>query len=853
MESTGTPFMQAEAWQSLDQAIAMAAFGMDGALLHANTKYAQLFQLHSYDGEDFHHDQICQPKFLGSDAYAQMWRQLRDGREFAGQIQRVSADGSVLSLEGLYVPIADAQGIYHQVLLMASPVTPTSSGTTAANTLPLVADVTHTAILISDAHSRIVYVNAGFERLLGWTLPEVSGRLAVELLAPQKSESIRQQFQAQLRAGASAEREDIVIAKDGQHLWAKVLSNPVADSSGDWCYTVSTLTDITRTKMHEVLQQRVLDAMARDVPLAQVLEMVCEEVERMAPDVSVAIIKVDGDGVLRPLANPSMPAAFKAKIDGVMIGPSVASCGTAAWRNQPVAVHDIASNPLWEDYKDWVLPLGYKACWSSPIVNSAGNVAGTFDFYYQHSSPMVACAHHRQLVAACSHLCALAMEREESRSRIQQLAFYDALTGLPNRRLLSAKAEQVLAFASRSGDKVAVLFVDLDRFKHINDSLGHHGGDTLLCNMATRFKEVLRHSDIAGRLSGDEFVAVLPECDADHVNVVIERMQTLLGQPVLIDGTSVSISASIGVAMFPQDANNIEALLHCADMAMGQAKTAGRGNYSFFSSDMNRIAQERLMMENALREALQHNGLHLHYQPQVEMDTGRLYGVEALARWSHPKLGDIPPVRFIPLAEDSGLIAELGHWVLGEACRQLAQWRAQGLVVPGVSINLSPSNFHNHDLPRFMATTLDRYGLAPSDLTVELTESILLDSHVSTMKIIEQVHVLGVRLSMDDFGTGYSSLSYLRRLPVSELKLDRSFVADLEIDEAARTLSSAILGIGKSLQLTVVAEGIETAQQNALLLEQGYQVAQGYYFARPLAPADFEAWLRMKTQASAPA
>ncbi|MGE8397730.1 MAG: putative bifunctional diguanylate cyclase/phosphodiesterase, partial [Comamonas sp.] len=316
--------------------------------------------------------------------------------------------------------------------------------------------------------------------------------------------------------------------------------------------------------------------------------------------------------------------------------------------------------------------------------------------------------------------------------------------------------------------------------------------------------------------------------------------------PLHLEDTTVAISASIGVAVFPQDGRDMDTLLQRADMAMYQAKNAGRGRCSFFSSEMNRLAQERLALENALREALKESALHLHYQPQVEMGTGRLYGVEALARWSHPKLGDISPARFIPLAEECGLIADLGRWALMEACRQLAEWRAQGLDVPSVAVNLSPSNFHNLDLPQMIAQTLDRNDLEPSDLTLELTESILLDTNQSTMQTIEEVHAHGVRLSMDDFGTGYSSLSYLRRLPVSELKLDRSFVADLENDEAARALSSAILGIGKSLRMTVVAEGVETDGQNIMLREQGYEVAQGFLYARPLAPQDFAQWLQEK-------
>lgn len=247
-----------------------------------------------------------------------------------------------------------------------------------------------------------------------------------------------------------------------------------------------------------------------------------------------------------------------------------------------------------------------------------------------------------------------------------------------------------------------------------------------------------------------------------------------------------------------------------------------------------------------MRQAINTQQLSLYYQPQTDLKTGRLYGVEALARWHHPELGHISPTRFIPLAEECGLIGELGHWVLTEACKQLADWRQRGIAVPSVSINLSATNFHSLELPELIADTLRHYQLTSRDLKIELTENVLLDTNPSTMRTIEQVHEQGVRLSMDDFGTGYSSLSYLRKIPVSELKLDRSFVSDLEHDHTARAISSAVLGIGKSLQLTVIAEGVETSEQSTLLQQQGYPVGQGYLFARPLSVADFEVWIKQQ-------
>lgn len=844
--------LQLAQFSALDQVMAIAQFGPDGVLRGANTPYLDALALAREEALGRHHHSFCRCAGEQTPGCCDFWPQLVGGGSHTGVVERLRSDGSSCWLEATYTPVFDAAGQLLQVLKIATDITERHRRQLAQQEhlqrLSLVADTTDAAVLISDGNSRTVYVNAGFSRMLGWQTEEVLGRAPVGLLAPQLPPEYASQYSAALRAGQSLEREEIVVGKAGQRYWAKVISNPVIDADGSWRYTVTMLTDITRAKMHEALQHRVLEAMAREQPLAEVLEMVCLEVERIAPELTASILEVDAQGLLRPLAAPSLPPSYSIQIDGVAIGPAAGSCGTAAWRNAPVQVDDIATDPLWADYKALVLPLGFQACWSTPICNGQGQVIGSFAFYYRAPRSSASTAFHQQLADACTHLCALALERERARTRIRQLAFYDGLTGLPNRSLLQARADQAIAFAARKEQQLAVLFIDLDRFKQVNDSLGHPAGDELLRCVAARLQHALRASDIAGRLSGDEFVVMLPQCDADRATDTIERLQALLAEPVTLAGQSLAITASIGIAMFPADGRDMETLVHRADMAMYQAKSDGRGRFSFFSSALNRLAQERLALEMALRQALQAGGLHLHYQPQVDLASGRLHGVEALARWTHAELGEIAPARFIPLAEESGLIAELGLWALREACRQLAEWRANGLVVPAVSVNLSATSFHNLDLPRMVADTLQRNALLPQDLTLELTERILLDTHPSTVKTIAQVHAQGVRLSMDDFGTGYSSLSHLRRLPVSELKLDRSFVADLEHDEAARALSSAILSIGKSLRLTVVAAGVETPLQDSMLRAQGYPVVQGYLFARPLAPQDLGRWLADATQ-----
>lgn len=834
-------------FQALDRVMAMAEFALDGTLLHANANYLQLMQLSWDQAQGMQHYHFCTERLLSTPGYQNIWEHLCAGNAYSGVEERLRSDGSHCWLEATYFPVWNEQSQVTHILKIATDITERHERELTQkehlHRLSLVADATDTPIIISDSESHIVHVNGGFTRMLGWQPEEAEGKMPIAFIAPQLPPDFIALYQSELRAGRPVEREEVIEGKNGQRYWVKAISNPITDVDGSWRYTVSLLTDITRSKMYEVLQHRVLEAMARERPLTEVLEMVCQEVERIAPEVSASILEVDKQGLMHPLAAPSLPVSYSQMLDGLSMGPKAGSCGTAAWRNEPVLVDDIATDPLWEDYKQLVLPLGYYACWSTPIRNSQGKPIGTFAFYYRATRKQASLAFHQLLVDACTHLCALALEREHTRERMRQLAFYDGLTGMPNRSLLQVKADQAMAAAARNDEQLALLFIDLDRFKQINDSLGHTAGDDLLRTVAGRLQQVLRACDIAGRLSGDEFVAVLPQCDAEQVANTIERLQALLATPLTVAETSLTVSASIGIAMFPADGRDLETLLQSADIAMYQAKSQGRGRFSFFSSEMNRLAQERLALETALSKALQEGSLHLHYQPQLDLVNGQLYGVEALARWSHPELGEISPARFIPLAEECGLIADLGRWALEEACQQLAQWREQGLDIPAVSVNLSPSSFYNLDLPRMIADTLQRNALKPQNLTLELTESILLDTNPSTMKTINEVHAHGVRLSMDDFGMGYSSLSYLSRLPVSELKLDRSFVADLEHNEAARALSRAILGIGQSLHLTVVAEGVETQAQNMMLREQGYPVAQGYLFARPLSPEALVKWM----------
>ena len=437
-------------------------------------------------------------------------------------------------------------------------------------------------------------------------------------------------------------------------------------------------------------------------------------------------------------------------------------------------------------------------------------------------------------------------ERVAAQERIRQLAYFDSLTNLPNRRLLQDRAEQALASAEREGKQVALLFIDLDHFKTINDSLGHSAGDKLLGEVAQRLQSCVRRMDTVARLGGDEFVVLLTEVTIEGATEVARKLIYRVARPCQIDTHELGVTPSIGISVFPQDGRDFESLLKHADTAMYRAKESGRNGYQFFASEMNVAALERLVLENSLRQGIERGEFVLHYQPQIDVPSGRIVGAEALVRWRHPQLGLVPPGKFIPVAEVSGLIVMIGEWVLGEACRQNRAWQDAGLPAISVAVNISAVQFRSGHIEDNVAAVLANTGLAPELLELELTEGIVMAGANATVETLQRISDMGVKLAIDDFGTGYSSLSYLKRFPIDRLKIDQSFVRDIVTDTDDWAISSAIISMGHSLRLQVIAEGVEHLEQLEMLRRQGCDEVQGYYFSVPLPADDFAVLLQQQ-------
>jgi diguanylate cyclase (GGDEF)-like protein/PAS domain S-box-containing protein len=428
---------------------------------------------------------------------------------------------------------------------------------------------------------------------------------------------------------------------------------------------------------------------------------------------------------------------------------------------------------------------------------------------------------------------------KKTEKHLMHIAHHDVLTDLPNRTLMFDRMKQALALAKRHGYQVAVILLDLDRFKEINDTLGHHIGDQLLVEASERLVAIVRESDTVARLGGDEFLVILPQVgNANNAAHVAQKFLDTISEPFHLDGQELFISASIGIAMYPGDGSEGDAMLKSSDTAMYHAKAQGKNNYKFFTEEINKSTVERFMLESRFRRALEKLEFHLNYQPKIDVATGRITGIEALIRWYHPEQGSVKPGLFIPLAEETGFVVQLGEWVLREACRQNKEWQEEGFPPLNVAVNMSARQFHKKGLVEMIKEILVETGLEPKHLMIEITESAIVVDIEDTITTLNEMRQVGVGVSVDDFGTGYSSLNYLNRLPIDELKIDRSFIKDVVENEDSMKVVTAVIALAQSLNLKVVAEGIETRGQLELIRACRCDEAQGYLFSRPLSSED---------------
>ena len=604
----------------------------------------------------------------------------------------------------------------------------------------------------------------------------------------------------------------------------------------------------TRLQQEAVIrtgQGHVLELIARSTELIEVLDSLAHLVESQLERMMVSILLLDEDGKhLLHGAAPTLPKAWTQLIDGIAIGPNVGSCGTAAYRREPVIVTNIEQDPLWEEYRSAAAPYGFRACWSTPILSHERKVLGTFALYCDSvRSPR---SSEMQLIDMATSLAGIAIERQHTEKRIRYMGDHDALTGLPNRTLLEDRLKQAILYAQRYNRLVTVVFLDLDKFKLVNDSLGHSAGDELLKTVAQRMLECVRRTDTVVRLGGDEFVIILFDqpTNVDGITPVLHKIQEAILQPIQLSGHTLHVTCSMGLATYPADGDDTDTLLSNADAAMYRAKELGRNSYQFYTSEMKSKVQGKLAMQDGLRNALNHNEFLLLYQPQVDLQSGQIIGVEALIRWQHPSLGIVSPIQFIPQAEETGLIVSIGDWVIHTACRQNKAWQDAGHPPITMSVNISARQFIERDLIDRVRHALQETGLDPMYLELELTESLIMQDLQQAISTMKELQAMGISLSIDDFGTGYSSLAALKSFPIARLKIDQSFVRDLPDNENDKAIATAVISLGHKLNLKVIAEGVETQEQQTFLRENGCDEIQGYFFSRAVSFDEISLLLR---------
>ena len=718
------------------------------------------------------------------------------------ETQRLTKEGSVLDVSLSVSPIKDASGQVTGCSAIARDLTPRKRDAEQLRLQAAALEAAANAIVITDYEGKIVWVNHAFTTMTGYSKEEVLGTDPRLLNSGEQSESYYATLRSTISSGKVWKGELVNRRKDGTTYTEEMTITPVTRDVGnpDNNYFVAIKQDITERKRAEEELYRA----------HQMLQTILNTIPQRVFWKDRNCTYVGCNRAFATDAGLNNPAEIIGKSDF-----ELAWSGTAdRYRADDKRIMEQGSTKLNFD-ETQSRPDG-SLLWlrtsKLPLWDREGKVIGVIGTYEDIT------------------------ERKVAEDRVEFLAFYDALTELPNRALLQDRLSKALASARRRKDKVALLFLDLDRFKDINDSLGHSVGDLLLQEVAERLKKWAREQDTVARVGGDEFVIVLTAVkDGADAAVAAERLMHAMSAGFVVQGRSLSISCSLGISVFPEHGADSETLIKNADAAMYCAKENEGRNFRFFTDDMNAQAVERLTLENGLRLALDKKELFLVYQPQVDIVSGKIIGLEALLRWQHPTLGLVPPDKFIRIAENCGLIVPIGEWVLRTACSQVRKWQDEGIPAVSIAINVSAVQFRQEDFCELIRRVLHETGLAPQYLELELTEGLLLANADVTFSVLQELKAMGLTLAIDDFGTGYSNFNYLRQFRVSKLKIDRSFIRDVAVNPDDAAITTAIISMAKSLNLKVIAEGVEDEAQMSFLRAHQCDEIQGYYFSKPLA------------------
>ncbi len=699
----------------------------------------------------------------------------------------------------------------------------------------------------SDTSSVIVFVNEAFTRIMGYDSNEVIGRSPSMFRGLESDHQPYKRIKQELLLGHPASLETLEYRQDGTPIWVQLSIVPIRNVQGHYTHRVSWRRDITERKRNELLEAQrneVLELALQGVPLPETLQSVAALLERIYPmGTAGAFVRRNDRLVL--LAAPRWRALVRSLLDGIPVGMGHGSAAFAVWQGMSTAVEDVHHDPRWEKVDRALLKSGIQAAWAVPVHGADGEVIGALELHFEQ--PMIVKPGDLERFESVARLCTLVIERNSFAEKLSLQASRDSLTDLPNRFGIERHLEALLGIASRRGSRLAVLQIGLDGFRQINGTLGQEVGDEVLRAVTERWRSILPSRDTLARTGGDEFALVCGHIeDIREAQALAKQLLEVLHQPFELRGVEFFLSASIGIALYPDDAQSANLLLRNADTAMSNVKRHGKNAAERFNSAMNSAAKERLELEVAMRRALERNEFEIRYQPQVNA-SGQIVSLEALLYWQHPREGLITPGRFIPLAEESGLIVPLGTWILEQACAQIAGWQREGMQI-GLGVNVDVQQLMRPDFADTVARVLRDTELEPSALELEITESVVMKDFDLAVERLHRLRNLGVKISIDDFGTGYSSLAYLQRLPVNTLKIDRSFISNLEPNDSNWSVVQLIIMLARHLRLGVVAEGVETKAQFDALKDLSVDRVQGFYFAKPMPSAELLPRLRRQPQ-----
>ncbi|MBT3042821.1 MAG: EAL domain-containing protein [Candidatus Thiodiazotropha sp. (ex Codakia orbicularis)] len=683
-----------------------------------------------------------------------------------------------------------------------------------------------------------VYYSRQWKSMLGYEESELAHHLNTwaSLVHPDDKDRVLKTVEDHLSGNAdSFEVEMRMRHKDGHEvvvLSRAFLVNRASD--GKAMRLVGTHVDITERKKTEsylAKNAEILEMIATGKPAPVIYDQIALMYEGRHPGMRCSMLELE-EGKLLHGGAPSLPKAYCDAVHGLKYGPNVGSCGTSTYTGQRVLVENIETDPKWAKIKHAALPHGMRCCWSEPIKNSSGKVLGAFGMYYNH--PALPNDEESEDLKSAARLAGIVMERDQAQKRIRELAYKDELTGLASRARFYQKLEESIKTSNRSGRRFALLYVDLDDFKGVNDSLGHDAGDLLLKDIAKCLKSISREIDFVARLSGDEFCIIVKDVDDDYAAAhVAQRCLDMISEPIELSARKFIPSCSIGIAHYPDDGEDLSSMLKAADTSLYSAKEHGKNQFAFYRPELTHRAEHRFRVEQALREAVEKQQLSLVYQPQILMRTGEIIGVEALSRWNHPQLGQIPPTEFIATAERIGMIKPLTEWVLRTACNHAVACRKAGLPAVRMAVNISPSHFLEKDFVSLINRVIEETGMNPTELELEVTENVV-QTNPENLTVFRELKDLGVLIAIDDFGVGYSSFASLKHLTADYLKIDRHFVNDMLSDDETQLLIASMIDLGHKLRHRIIAEGVETADQFEVLNNLGCDTAQGYLFSKPV-------------------